>query len=61
MLGFGGGICGKPTNLKIQLREKNIKANKKQISWEDVDCIHLVQDEGKWQIIVSTVIKLWIL
>jgi hypothetical protein len=51
-------------NLPLQrysLESKNFKTNKKQIGWEGVGCIHLAQDDGKWQILVSTVMKLWIL
>jgi hypothetical protein len=32
----------------------------KEIGWEGMDCIHLVQNKGQWQDFVNTAKNLWV-
>jgi hypothetical protein len=38
--------------------ENNIKIDIKEVLWEDVDWIHLVQDRDPWRALVNTVVKI---
>jgi hypothetical protein len=39
--------------------EDNIKINRREIRFGDVDWIHLAQDREKWQALVNMVMNLW--
>jgi hypothetical protein len=38
----------------------NAKLDLRQIGWEGVDLIHLVQDRHQWQALVNMVMNLWV-
>jgi hypothetical protein len=38
--------------------EDNIRIDFREIGWEDVDWMHLVQDRNQWRAVVNTVMKL---
>jgi hypothetical protein len=38
--------------------QDNIKMDLREIVWDDMDCIHLVQDRGQWRALVNTLINL---
>jgi hypothetical protein len=40
--------------------EGRIRMNLRKIGWEGVDWKHLAQDRDQWQVLVNTVITLWI-
>jgi ribosome biogenesis protein Nip4 len=41
--------------------EDNIRMDLREIGWEDVDWIHLVQDRDQWRVVVNTVMNLRVL
>lgn len=40
--------------------EDNINMDCEEIGWEDVDWIHMAEDWDKWQVVVNTVMNLWV-
>jgi hypothetical protein len=42
----------------VRIRENNIRMDLRNIGWEGVDWIHLVQDRDQWGNFVNTVMKL---
>jgi hypothetical protein len=40
--------------------EDNVRMDLREIGWEGVDCIHLVQDRDQWRALVNTVKKIWV-
>jgi hypothetical protein len=39
--------------------EDNINMDLKEIKFEDVDWVHVVQDRVQWQTLTNTVMNLW--
>jgi hypothetical protein len=40
--------------------EDNIRMDLWKTGWEEVDCIHMIQDKNQWRAVVNTVMKLWV-
>jgi hypothetical protein len=38
--------------------EDNIKIDLKEMGWEGMDCLHMVQGRDKWQAVVNIIIYL---
>jgi hypothetical protein len=58
-------LVGKPEGKRPFGRHKhrwedNIRMDLRQIGWEGVDWIHLVQDREQWWALVNTVMNFWI-
>jgi hypothetical protein len=51
----------KPLRRSRCRREDRIRMDLREIGWVGVDWIHLSQDRGQWQAVVSAVINLWVL
>jgi hypothetical protein len=52
---------GKGQNRRPRCRwDGNIKVNLKEIGWEGVDSINLVDDKDQWLAVLNTVIYLWV-
>jgi hypothetical protein len=56
-------LVGKPEGKRPLRRswcrlEDNIRMDLKEIGWERVDWIHLVQDRDQWRILMNTLINL---
>jgi hypothetical protein len=41
--------------------EDNIRMDCREIGWEGVDCIRLIQDRNRWRALVNTVMDLQVL
>jgi hypothetical protein len=41
-------------------REDNIRMDVREMGWEGVDWIHLVQERGQWRDLVKTVMIFWV-
>jgi hypothetical protein len=50
----------KPVGRPRRRWENNIRMNRREIGWEDVDSMHLAQDRDQWRGLVNTVMKLWV-
>jgi hypothetical protein len=42
-------------------REEKIIMDFREIVWEGVDLMHLAHDRDQWQVLICTVVKLWVL
>jgi hypothetical protein len=56
-------LVGKPEGKRPLGRQRrgwvdNIKKHLREIGWDGMDCIHLVQDRDQWWALVNTVMKL---
>jgi hypothetical protein len=40
--------------------EDNIRMDLREIGWEGVNCIHVVQNRDQWQAVVNMAMNLWI-
>jgi hypothetical protein len=40
--------------------EDNIKIDLREIEWDGMDSINLVQDRDQWRVLVNTVMDLWV-
>jgi hypothetical protein len=40
--------------------EHNNKMNVKEVGWSGADWSHLAQEWNQWQVVVNTVMKLWV-
>jgi hypothetical protein len=49
---------GKPEGKRPGRREDNIRMDLREIWWEGVDWMHLVQDKDQWRASVNTVMNL---
>jgi len=38
----------------------NIRMDLREIEWEGVEWIHLVEDKDQWQALVNTIMNLWV-
>ena len=59
---FGWGETERKIELGRTVRryEDNVKIGFKEIRWERVDWIDLVQDTDKWRALADAVMKLWV-
>jgi hypothetical protein len=48
----------RPLGRRMCRWEDNIKMDLREIAWDGMDCMHLVQDKGEWRAVVSTVMNL---
>jgi hypothetical protein len=48
----------RPLGRRRRRWEDNIKMDRREIGFGDVDWIHLVQDRNRWQALVNTVMSL---
>jgi hypothetical protein len=55
-MGDGKRLLGRPRSIW----EDNIKMALKEVEWEVVDCIYMVQNKDKWRALVNMVMKLWV-
>jgi hypothetical protein len=51
-------LKGEPLGRSRRRWKDNIRMDLREIGWEDVDWIHLVQDRGQWRRLVKAVKKL---
>jgi hypothetical protein len=59
-------LVGKPEGKRPLVRprhrwEDGIRMDLREIGWEDVEWIHLVQDRDRWRVLVNAVINLQVL
>jgi len=45
----------------VGIRKYNIRIDRREIVWEDVEWMHMAQDRDEWRALVSTVMNLWVL
>jgi hypothetical protein len=38
----------------------NIRMDLREIEWEGVEWMHLVEDKDQWQALVNTIMNLWV-
>jgi hypothetical protein len=53
-------LVGKPERKKLLRRLRwvdNIKLDLRDIGWDGVDCIDMVQDSDQWRAVVNTVLN----
>jgi hypothetical protein len=56
-------LVGKPEGTRPLGRPRwvnNIEIDLREIGWNDIDWIDLVQDSNQWRALVNTVMNLWV-
>jgi ribosome biogenesis protein Nip4 len=50
----------RPLRIPKHRWEDNIRMDLREIGWDDVDWLHLAQENDQWRALVNTVTNLWV-
>ena len=53
-----GVMVGNPEGKPVSRWRYNIKTDRTEIRWDDVDCVNLAQGRDRWRAVVSTMMNL---